>query len=197
MPPNWRTGWPVWDLFVRVKCHGSWVHKCASYCKTQARQVTCLVASIDINKRCDIKKISFCLICQTTIAIPVQGNVERYFRTVHKKYNTNLPLKSELTMRKVRELKSHLQSFFTQQNSQAKATTSASLRMSLSWCCCDNGVVYSSVSYVSPVCLLPPSLFSLTCFFPVCVAGGVPLIYSSPTDHISPVSLQLWRHVIL
>lgn len=36
-----------------------------------------------------------CLICQSTIAIPKKGNVERHFRTVHGKYNTNFPPKSE------------------------------------------------------------------------------------------------------
>ena len=71
-------------------------------------------------------------ICQTTIAIPKQGNVERHFRTVCEKYNTDFPLKSELRKRKVRELKSQLiglQSIFTQRNSQAKADTEASLRV--------------------------------------------------------------------
>ena len=71
-------------------------------------------------------------ICQTTIAIPKKGNVERHFRTVCEKYNTDFPLKSELRKRKVRELKSQLiglQSIFTQRNSQAKADTEASLRV--------------------------------------------------------------------
>ena len=74
-----------------------------------------------------------CLICQTTIAIPKKGNVERHFRTVRKKDNTDFPPKSELRKRKVRELKSRLtrqQSFFTQWNSQAKADTETLLRVS-------------------------------------------------------------------
>ena len=66
-----------------------------------------------------------CLICQTTIAIPKKGKVERHFRTVHKKYDTDFPPKSELRKRKVRELP-----FFTQWNSQAKADIEASLRVS-------------------------------------------------------------------
>ncbi|CAI5694542.1 unnamed protein product [Oreochromis niloticus] len=74
-----------------------------------------------------------CLICQATIAIPKKGNVERHFRTVHGKYDTTFPPKSELRKKKVKELKSQLsgqQSFFTQQTSKAKAATEASFRVS-------------------------------------------------------------------
>ncbi|KAJ8352117.1 hypothetical protein SKAU_G00235930 [Synaphobranchus kaupii] len=74
-----------------------------------------------------------CLICQSTIAIPKKGNVERHFRTVHGKYDTDFPPKSELRKRKVKELKSQLsgqQSFFTQHTSKAKAATEASFRVS-------------------------------------------------------------------
>ena len=63
---------------------------------------------------------------QATIAIPKKGNAERRFRTVHKKYDTDFPPKSEPRRKKVRELKSQLvgqQSF-----SQVKATTEASLQ---------------------------------------------------------------------
>ena len=49
-----------------------------------------------------------CRICQITIAILTKGNVERHFRTVHKKYDTDYSPKSKLTHRKVRELKSQL-----------------------------------------------------------------------------------------
>ena len=38
----------------------------------------------------------------------LKRNVERHFQTVHKKYDTDFPLKSELRKRKVRELKSQL-----------------------------------------------------------------------------------------
>lgn len=74
-----------------------------------------------------------CLICQSVIAIPKKGNVERHFRTVHKNYDTDFPPKSELRRRKVKELKSQLsgqQSFFSQQTSKAKAATEASFRVS-------------------------------------------------------------------
>ncbi|XP_072769214.1 general transcription factor II-I repeat domain-containing protein 2-like [Nerophis lumbriciformis] len=74
-----------------------------------------------------------CLICQSAIAIPKKGNVEQHFRTIHGKYDTDFPLKSELRKRKVKELKSQLsgqQSFFTQQTSKAKVATEASFRVS-------------------------------------------------------------------
>ena len=74
-----------------------------------------------------------CLICQCTIAIPKKGNVERHFRTIHKKYDTDFPMKSELRKRKVRELKCQLsgqQSFFRQHSSKARAATEASFRVS-------------------------------------------------------------------
>uniref|UniRef100_A0A669C9P0 HAT C-terminal dimerisation domain-containing protein n=1 Tax=Oreochromis niloticus TaxID=8128 RepID=A0A669C9P0_ORENI len=73
------------------------------------------------------------IICQATIAMPKKGNVERHFRTVHGKYDTTFPPKSELRKKKVKELKSQLsgqQSFFTQQTSKAKAATKASFRVS-------------------------------------------------------------------
>lgn len=74
-----------------------------------------------------------CLICQSIVAIPKKGNVERHFRSVHKNYDTDCSLKSELRKRKVGELKSQLigqQSFFTQLNSKAKAANEASFRVS-------------------------------------------------------------------
>lgn len=74
-----------------------------------------------------------CLICQSSIAIPKKGNVERHFRTVHGKYEADFPPKSELRKRKVKELKSQLsgqQSLFTQHSSKAKAATEASFRVS-------------------------------------------------------------------
>ena len=73
-----------------------------------------------------------CLICRSTIAVPKKGNVERHFRTVHRRYDTDFPPKSELRKRKVNELKSQLtgqQSFFTQHTSKAKAATEASFRV--------------------------------------------------------------------
>ena len=73
-----------------------------------------------------------CLICHSTIAVPKKGNVERLFRTVLGRYDTDFPPKSELRKRKVNELKSQLtgqQSFFTQHTSNAKAATEASFRV--------------------------------------------------------------------
>ena len=32
-----------------------------------------------------------CLICQSTIATPKKGNVERHFWTVHRNYDTDFP----------------------------------------------------------------------------------------------------------
>ena len=74
-----------------------------------------------------------CLICQSTIAIPKKGNVERHFQTVHGKFDIDFPPTSELRKRKVNKLKSQLsgqQSFFTQHTSKLKATTEASFRVS-------------------------------------------------------------------
>lgn len=74
-----------------------------------------------------------CLICQSTIAIPKKGNVERHFRTLHKNCHTDSPPKSELRRRKVKELKSQWsgqQSFFSQLTTKAKAATEASSRVS-------------------------------------------------------------------
>lgn len=73
------------------------------------------------------------LICQCAIAIPKKGNVERHFRTIHRTYDTDFPLKSELRKRKVRELKCQLsgqQSLLTQHSSKARTTTEASFRAS-------------------------------------------------------------------
>lgn len=74
-----------------------------------------------------------CLICQSAIAIPKKGNVERHYRTVHKNYDTYYPPKSDLRKTKLKELKSKLpgqQSFLSQVTSEAKATTEAPLRVS-------------------------------------------------------------------
>ena len=74
-----------------------------------------------------------CFICQSTIKIPKKSNVERHFRTLHGKYDTDFPPKSELRKKKVKELKSYLsgqQSFFTQQTYKVKAATEAMFRVS-------------------------------------------------------------------
>ena len=59
--------------------------------------------------------------------------MERHFRTVHRTNDTDIPPKSELRNRKVKELKSRLsgqQAFFTKVTSKAKAATEASFRVS-------------------------------------------------------------------
>lgn len=74
-----------------------------------------------------------CLICQSSIALPKKGNVERHFRMVHRTFDTDFPPSTELRKRKVRELKSQLlgqQSLFTRPTSKAKAATEASFRVS-------------------------------------------------------------------
>uniref|UniRef100_A0A087XA81 HAT C-terminal dimerisation domain-containing protein n=1 Tax=Poecilia formosa TaxID=48698 RepID=A0A087XA81_POEFO len=65
-----------------------------------------------------------CLICRCAIAIPKKGNVERHFQTLHN-YDIDVPPKSELRRRKVKELKSQLsgqQSFFSHLTTKAKAS---------------------------------------------------------------------------
>ncbi len=74
-----------------------------------------------------------CLICKASMAIPKKGNLERHFKTVHKKYERDFPAKTELRSRKVRELKTQLaaqQSVFTRSNTKGKAATMASYRFS-------------------------------------------------------------------
>ncbi|KAK7939582.1 hypothetical protein WMY93_002908 [Mugilogobius chulae] len=74
-----------------------------------------------------------CLICKVSIAIPKKGNVERHFRTVHKKYDSDYPPKSEIRKKKISELKTQLsgqQSRLLRPNSRAKASTEASFRVS-------------------------------------------------------------------
>ena len=85
----------------------------------------------DFFSQCHSKCV--CLICQSTIAIPKKGNVERHFRTVHRNHDTDFPPKSELRKRKVKELKSQLsgqQPFFSKLSSKAKAVTEASFWVS-------------------------------------------------------------------
>ena len=45
------------------------------------------------NQKKGYKKMCICLICQTSIAIPKKGNVERHFRTVYKKYKYDCAVK--------------------------------------------------------------------------------------------------------
>jgi len=34
---------------------------------------------------------SICLICNASVALPKKGNLERHFKTVHKRYETEFP----------------------------------------------------------------------------------------------------------
>ena len=65
-----------------------------------------------------------------TIAIPKKGNVKRHFRTVHGKYNTDFPLKSELRKKKVKELKSHTAFIFHTTNFKSESAIQALFRVS-------------------------------------------------------------------
>lgn len=73
-----------------------------------------------------------CLICQNSVSLPKKGNLERHFKTMHSKYDTNFPPNSDLRKAKVKELKVSLSSqqlFFTKQTSRSKAATIGSLRV--------------------------------------------------------------------
>ena len=43
-----------------------------------------------------VKNKCCCLICNTSIALPKKGNVERHLRRVHNKYEIDYPQNSEL-----------------------------------------------------------------------------------------------------
>ena len=80
-----------------------------------------------------VKNKCCCLICNTSIALPNKGSVERHFKTVHNKYEIDYPLSSELRKVKITELKATLvvqQSVFTKQILKSQAATIASLRVS-------------------------------------------------------------------
>ena len=68
------------------------------------------------------------------MALAKKGNLERHFKTVHKRYERNFPAKTPLHATKVRDLKAQLaarQSIFTKPKTQAnKAATVASYRIS-------------------------------------------------------------------
>lgn len=76
---------------------------------------------------------TICLICKASMAIPKKEDLERHFKTLHKKYETDFPAKTELRSQKVRELKTQLaaqQSVSTRPNTKGKAATIASYRVS-------------------------------------------------------------------
>lgn len=62
------------------------------------------------------------------IALPKKGNLERYFKIVHKHYKTDFPAKTALRSQKVCELKGQLaaqQSVFIRPDIKGKAATMA------------------------------------------------------------------------
>ena len=74
-----------------------------------------------------------CLICHVSPALAKKGNLERHFKSFHKKYDSDFPPKSELRKRKIRELKAQFssqQALFTRATSKSKAATIASFRVS-------------------------------------------------------------------
>lgn len=50
-----------------------------------------------------------CLICNMNLAIPKKGNIERYFTTVQRGFQSEAPVGSELRKKKLSSLKSKLQ----------------------------------------------------------------------------------------
>jgi hypothetical protein len=51
-----------------------------------------------------------CLLCNANLAIPKKGNIERHFTTVHKGFESEVAVGSELRKKKLSNLKSKLQS---------------------------------------------------------------------------------------
>lgn len=78
-----------------------------------------------------VKDKCVCIICNSNVALPKKANVERHFRTVHKKYEEDYPPGTELRKAKVRQLKSQLsvqQSFLTKFNTNSRTATIASYK---------------------------------------------------------------------
>lgn len=74
-----------------------------------------------------------CLLCQATIAFVKKTNIERHFRTVHPKVNTEFPLHNELRKEKIKKLITQLsvqQNMFTKPVDKSVAATLASYRIS-------------------------------------------------------------------
>lgn len=70
-----------------------------------------------------------CLICRATIALPKKGNIERHFLSLHKKYENNYPVNSQIRRRKVKKLKSELAAqklLLHKSTQQSKLVTEAS-----------------------------------------------------------------------
>lgn len=78
-----------------------------------------------VNEKC------CCLICLTSLAIPKKGNIERHFLSLHNKFQTDYPPKSELRKRKVKDLKTQLknqQNVFKKPILKSQAATTASFK---------------------------------------------------------------------
>nr|XP_022908263.1 general transcription factor II-I repeat domain-containing protein 2A-like [Onthophagus taurus] len=74
-----------------------------------------------------------CLICRATVALAKKGNLERHFSSLHKNYENEYPVNSELRKRKVKELKGQLaaqQLLFHSITQQSKLATEASYAIS-------------------------------------------------------------------
>ena len=94
----------------RITCHGSCMRKHASYCITQASQVTWLAVSIHINKWRDVKKCTFVWFVKLPSLFWIRGILRGIFE-LFVESTTLTPLRKA----------SWEQTFFTQWNSQAEA----------------------------------------------------------------------------
>ncbi|RVE42541.1 hypothetical protein evm_012821 [Chilo suppressalis] len=80
-----------------------------------------------------VKENCCCLICNTSLAMPKKGNLERHFNTMHSKYQTDFPPNSEIRKSKLQALKSQLkvqENMFSGPIEQSKAATEASFQVS-------------------------------------------------------------------
>lgn len=80
-----------------------------------------------------VKENCCCLICNTSLAIPKKGNLERHFNTMHSKYQTDFPPDSEIRKSKLQALKTQFkvqENMFSGPIEQSKAATESSFRVS-------------------------------------------------------------------
>ncbi|GFV80195.1 uncharacterized protein TNCV_1477571 [Trichonephila clavipes] len=73
-----------------------------------------------------------CLLCNKSVALLKESNIERHFQSLHGKLNSEYPLKSELRKRKMLSLKSSITKqyiIFTKPEQQSKAATVASIKV--------------------------------------------------------------------
>jgi hypothetical protein len=52
-----------------------------------------------------LKDMGICLICRITISTTKKGNLERYFRTTHSKFDIDFPPKTEVRKKQLEKLK--------------------------------------------------------------------------------------------